>query len=189
LKARKGIFGGSFDPVHKGHVRTVESFLKSGLLDDLLILLTPSPPHKKNQQQADYSHRMEMLKLAFEGTENVQLSDLETKLPQPSYTLQAIEHLQKQNPETVLFLCLGEDSLCDFDQWFQYRKILEYVNLIVAERPGFDSSKVDPQILEYTIFVDHQPVNISSTGFRSEQSSEIVPESVARYIEKHNLYR
>jgi nicotinate-nucleotide adenylyltransferase len=191
VESRVGIFGGSFDPVHSGHVQTVQSFLNSGLLDRVLILLTPNPPHKQNHRPAGYRHRFEMLKLAFEHTENTEISEIEKVLPAPSYTLQTIEYLQKKNPDTLFYLCLGEDSLCQFHQWFNYKQILEKVNLIVAERPGFDSSSIEPQILEHVIFVDHKPIAVSSTDFRKYpgRHDEILPEKVAEYIRAHNLYQ
>ncbi len=184
-----GIFGGSFDPVHKGHVSIAGAFLDSGIIDELLVLLTPKPPHKPDQNQASYAHRFEMLKLAFEGADRVRVSDLEQSLPQPSYTLQAIEYLRKNFPGTLFYLCLGEDSLASFHEWHRYRQILESVSLIVARRPGFDGSSIDPEILERTIFVDHTPVDISSTQIRSGKvSKETLPGKVVQYIRRHHLY-
>lgn len=191
MKQRVGILGGSFDPAHCGHVRIANSFLKSGLIDELLIILSPYPPHKQNQEQADFSHRFNMLKLAFRDIENVTISDLEQKLEKPSYTLQTIEYLQKENPETLYYLCIGEDSLQYFDEWHKYREILEKVDLIVVERPGFDKSEVDASILEHAIFVEHQPYSISSTAIRKKagESEEDLPEAVVGYIKENQLYK
>lgn len=190
MKKRIGILGGSFDPVHCGHVRIASSFLTSGLIDTLLILLSPYPPHKQNREQAAFSHRFEMLKLAFRGIERVEISDLEKKLEKPSYTLHTLEYLQKENPETLYYLCLGEDSLQHFDEWYKYRKILKKADLLVAERPGFDKSGVDKEILEHAIFVEHDPYPISSTAIRKLRVNikEDLPNAVAAYIEKNNLY-
>lgn len=191
MKKRVGIFGGSFDPVHNGHIQIAQSFLKSGLIRELLILLTPSPPHKQEMDQTDYLHRYKMLKLAFQSVDQIRVSDLEQNLPQPSYTLHTIEHLQKQYPECIFYLCLGEDSLRDFHEWYRYKKILERVNLLVAKRPDTDTSAVDPEILEKTIFIDHEPVPVSSTDIREKkgEKNNDLPPAVADYIKKHNLYR
>lgn len=190
MKKRVGILGGSFDPVHCGHVRIAHSFLTAGLIDTLLILLSPYPPHKQNRKQAPFSHRYEMLKLAFENMEKVEISDLEQKLDKPSYTLHTIEHLQKENPDTLYYLCLGEDSLQYFNEWHKYREILEKVDLLVAERPGFDKSSVEEAILEHAVFVEHEPYPISSTEIRKSKGEikDHLPGSVAGYIEKKNLY-
>ncbi len=190
MKKRTGIFGGSFDPVHSGHIQVVESFLKSNLFHDLLILLTPTPPHKQNKNQASYNHRFEMLKMAFREYKNVMVSDLETNLPKPSYTLQTVRYLKNHYEDHNWFLCIGEDSVVHFDSWYQYKEILQLVTLVVAERPGFDKEKVKPEILEQTIFVEHNPVDISSTKIRNKtlNTGEVLPDEVAAYISKHNLY-
>jgi nicotinate-nucleotide adenylyltransferase len=191
LGNRVGIFGGSFDPVHNGHISVVKSFLKSGLIDEVLVLLTPNPPHK-NSEGADYEHRLKMLKLAFRGMDKVVVSDLERKLPSPSYTVQTIEYLQKKNPDTNYFYCLGEDSIKDFQTWHRYSEILEMVSILVAERPGFSSEGMDDEILERTIFVDHEPIDMSSTKVRNKEIEDRfsnLPASVKKYIHDHNLYQ
>ncbi|NBC66806.1 MAG: nicotinate (nicotinamide) nucleotide adenylyltransferase [Bacteroidetes bacterium] len=190
MEKRVGIFGGSFDPVHNGHIKIARSFLNSGLIRELLILLTPSPPHKQATDQTDFSHRFEMLKLAFQSEEQVRVSDLEKELPQPSYTLQTIKHLQNRYPDAIFYLCLGQDSLRDFHKWHKYKKILERVTLLVASRPDVDTSSVDPEILEKVIFIDHEPVSVSSTEIRNRREEERneLPAAVAEYIERHHLY-
>lgn len=190
---RVGIFGGSFDPVHNGHIRIVKSFLASRLVDEILVLLTSDPPHKSSHTQAGFTHRLEMLRLAFAGMDNVHVSDLENRLTKPSYTLQTIEYLQRESPETTWYLCLGEDSLATFHTWHRYKDIIDKITLLVAERPGFDHPDADPAILENTIIVKHTPLEISSTDIRHQggaaASSPSLPEPVADYIREHQLYQ
>lgn len=191
MEARTGVFGGTFDPVHNGHVQIVQSFLQSGLLDEILILLTPDPPHK-SQANTGYNDRMEMLRLAFSDIENVRISDLETRLPTPSYTLQTLKYLKKNHPKTRFFLCIGGDSLATIHEWYHYKEILELVPLVVAERPGSDYSNVDTEILNRTVFVDHNPVDLSSTDVRKTKfgnRSLQLPDKVEEYIQKYRLYR
>jgi len=190
MKTRTGIFGGSFDPVHSGHIQAAESFLKSNLIHQLLVLLTPTPPHKQNSDQASYRCRFEMLKMAFRDYGNIMISDLETRLSKPSYTLHTLNYLINRNKDRTWFLCVGEDSIVHFDSWYQYKDILKLVPLVVAGRPGFDKESVKPEILERSVFVDHEPVDISSTGIRNRtlKTGEVVPGEVAAYISKHNLY-
>lgn len=188
---RIGILGGSFDPVHNGHLRIAKSFLNSGLVEKLLVLPAPSPPHKNNLR-ASFQHRIEMLKLAFQDWTDVEVSDMEERLPVPSYSIQTIQYLQKENPENLYYLCLGEDSLIYFHTWHRYREIVKHVTLLVAERPRFDSSVIEKELLESTIFVDHEPVDLSSTEIRESteyrNGSNRIPESVQEYIDSHNLY-
>lgn len=191
---RIGIFGGAFDPVHHGHTQIAESFLASNLIDKLLVLPTPASPHKKNSDQTAFSHRYEMLKLAFHDNDRVVVSDLETELPNPSYTLRTIEHLQQENPENTYYLCIGEDSLSSFHKWWKYEEILERIPLVVASRPDAESSGLPQSILERALFVDHNEVDISSTQIRKRaregdsRLKDLVPDSVAQYIFRNNLY-
>jgi nicotinate-nucleotide adenylyltransferase len=192
LKKRVGIFGGSFDPVHYGHIEAVRSFISSGLVDEVWVMLTPDPPHKKNKIQAAYDNRLEMLNIALSNISGVKISEVEQQLPKPSYTLQTLKHLKEKHPDYMFYLCLGEDSITHFHEWFKFHEILETCNLLAVERPGFDSSGTDPKILEKTIFLDHKPYDVSSTKIRKTGNTQArfdVPEKVAEYIHKHKLYQ
>jgi nicotinate-nucleotide adenylyltransferase len=190
---RIGIFGGVFDPVHLGHLSISQSFLESNVINQLLILPSPSPPHKQGKPILSLNHRIQMLELAYQGWDNITISDLETRLPEPSYTLQTIKHLQKFNPDNLYFLCIGEDSLKNFTSWYKYRQILDRVTLLVAERPEISLDEVSEDLLEKSIFVDHHPVKISSTSIRKQADfglkiSDGLPDQVLDYILKHHLY-
>lgn len=191
VRQRIGILGGSFDPVHNGHLRIAKSFLDSGLIEKLLVIPAPSPPHK-HDLRVSFQHRFTMLQLAFQNWDRVEVSDLEKKLPAPSYSIQTIQNLQHEYPESIFYLCLGEDSLIHFHTWHRYRDIIGRVTLLVAERPRFESSLIEKELLEKTIFVDHIPVDLSSTEIRESsdnpKESNRIPGSVQEYIQSHNLY-
>lgn len=193
MSDRIGIFGGSFDPVHNGHIAVIQSFLESRLFHKVQILLTPYPPHKETSGQTEFEHRFNMLNIAFEGMDNVEVSDLEKRLPNPSYTLQTIIYLQDTHPENTYFLCVGEDSIDSFKDWYKYDEILERVSLVVAERPGYGNEGLDSLVAERSVFVDHEPVDISSTEIRNgdlDVPSDIaLPGGVIKYAHEHNLYK
>ncbi|MDZ7660232.1 nicotinate (nicotinamide) nucleotide adenylyltransferase [Fodinibius sp.] len=189
-----GLLGGSFDPVHNGHLSIAESFLESDLLDELWILLTPDPPHKIDRAQADYQLRLEMLQAAFKDFDNVNVSDIEKQLPQPSYTIQTLEYLKDQYPDNTFYLCIGGDSLRDFKQWKNWSKILDHTDLLVAQRPSTDNNKIDNFLKDHVHYVDHDPIKISSTTIRDavangDDISGLVPSSVKGIIENEQLYR
>lgn len=191
MKKRIGVFGGSFDPVHQGHNHIVKNFLDSGVIDEILITLTPDPPHKNSHIQAPFNHRLKMLELEFNGFERVIISDLEQSLPKPSYTLQTIHSLKKSHPEITYFLCLGEDSLVNFHKWYRYRILLDEISLLVARRPGYSSESVAKEILDRTIFINNPEMDVSSSDIRGRFShkSDELSAKVEEYIQKHNLYK
>ena len=191
-----GLFGGTFDPVHNGHLSIAKSFLNSGIIDELWILLNPSPPHKPDETFAPFEIRLQMLRTAFQPIEKTKISDLEAKLPKPTYTLQTVAHLTKNYPNHTFYLCMGKDSYLHFNTWHKWRSILEYCNLLVAERPtNKDQDKtITPVIKKKTTFVEHTKVDISSTHIRKalangESIDHLVPENVADIIRDNQLYR
>jgi nicotinate-nucleotide adenylyltransferase len=193
MAQRIGLFGGTFDPVHKGHLSIAESFLNSGLIDELWVLLTPFPPHKQDEHQTSYELRLKMLEAAFDDVANLSIKTIENRLPKPSYSVQTIRYLKQEYPESSFYFCMGEDSLAQFNTWKYYEEILEECELLVAKRPGVTHEDVEDQILKRTHFVSHTPLDISSSGIRKRVSAnrlikEMVPESVLKIIEKDQLY-
>jgi len=190
---RVGLFGGTFDPVHNGHVSIAQSFLDSGNIDELWVLLTPYPPHKQEKKTTSYQTRLDMLEAAFAGMEKVKINTIESSLPKPSYSVQTIRHLKKEYPDTTFFYCMGEDSLAKFHTWKFYDEILEECDLLVAQRPGVFHEETQDDILAHTRFVPHTPLDISSSDIRDETKKgksiqNMVPEEVALIIENEQLY-
>jgi len=189
-----GLLGGSFDPVHNGHIDIARSFINSGYINELWILLTPDPPHKTKRTLTSYDKRLEMLIAAFEDVERVKVSDVERSLPQPSYTVQTLKYLSNKYPDKKFHLCIGGDSLRDFKTWKDWKKILDYCDLLVARRPSERKVDLDADLVEQTHFVDHDPINISSTLVRKavadgDDISELVPAKVQGLIREYNLYK
>lgn len=188
-----GLFGGTFDPVHNGHISIAQSFIDSGIIDELWVLLTPFPPHKQEKSTTSYQTRLAMLEAAFSGMEKVKINTIENSLPKPSYSIQTIRHLNKQYPDITFFYCLGEDSLAKFHTWKYYDEILEECDLLVAQRPGVSHDETEGNILSQTHFVSHTPLDISSSDIRNNAKNKIpyrnmVPEEVALIIENEQLY-
>jgi nicotinate-nucleotide adenylyltransferase len=193
MSLRVGLFGGTFDPVHNGHISIAESFINTEMIDELWVLLTPYPPHKQENNPATYKIRLEMLESAFKDTSGIKVSTIENELTKPSYSVQTIRHLKKKYPDTTFFYCMGEDSLNKFHTWKYYEEILEECRLLVAQRPGASHQEVEKAILGRTHFVTHTPLDISSSEIRELVSegrtiTDIVPTEVAKTIEKEQLY-
>ncbi len=194
MNASIGLFGGTFDPVHNGHLSIADAFVQSGFIDELWVLLTPDPPHKTQKVHAPFIYRERMLEQAFEGLSSVSISTIENILPRPTYTIQTLEYITRNHPGHRYSLCIGEDSLVHFSEWYRYREILDYCDLIVARRPGFDAGNIDDRIKKHVQFVDHEPVDISSSEIRSmvqkgEDVTEYLPEAVIEIIQNNGLYQ
>jgi len=193
-----GLLGGSFDPVHNGHLAIAQSFLNSGYISELWVLLTPDPPHKTDKNQTTYHFRLEMLRSAFQDFDRVTVKEIEKKLPRPSYTVKTLQYLKDKYPNTQFYLCLGEDSARQFTEWRNWEAILNYCDLLVARRPvnGNDSAEfeIDDRVKPHLYFIDHQKVDISSTEIRQrlkngKAAREMLPSGVIDIINEHHLYQ
>lgn len=193
MKKRIGILGGTFDPVHNGHISIATAFLKSKIIDELWIMPAPDPPHKKTGLITEFDQRFELLQLVFKNWNGILISDLEDKLPKPSYSLRTIKNLKKEFPDKIFFLCLGSDSLEKIDTWYHYEDLSKECRFLVARRPGFNPDKVKSSIMKRCIFIDHNPIDVSSTQIRQfikegKNISALVPGKVLEHIKKKRLY-
>jgi nicotinate-nucleotide adenylyltransferase len=189
---RLGIMGGTFDPPHAGHIAIAKSFLKSGLIDRLLIIPVFSHP-QKDLVLTEFTVRFRMAQAAFENLERAGVSDIEKHLPVPSYTWNTVEYLFSDFPGSVVNLCIGSDSLGGFTTWHRYSDILKKCNLIVAERPGFQRPDLPPEFTGKVSYIPHQPVDVSATRIRQEAAEGIVPDdlippAVLEIIRQEGLY-
>ena len=193
MKRRVGLLGGTFDPVHNGHIAIAKSFLQTDYIDELWVLLTPYPPHKEGSQYAEYSVRLAMTKAAFEHIPNTFVSTIENDLPKPSFTFNTVRHLKQEHTDKEFFFCLGEDSIEKFHTWKYHQEIVDEVFLLAAFRPGYSHDKVHPSILERTKFVEHEPYKIASSDIRErikhgEDVDHCIPKEVKAIIEQEHLY-
>lgn len=192
---KTGIFGGAFNPVHKGHVRLAEEAVKQLKLKRLLIIPTYDSPHKETRL-APFEDRAEMCRRAFGHIEGAEISDIEVKLGGKSFTINTIRELKSLFPEDQFFLLIGGDMLFSFDKWYKYESILKETKVCAVARDN--DSLVD--MMEFANEMGRikvlptQAIEISSTEIREkaakgEDVSELVPESVAEYIAQSGLYR
>lgn len=198
---KTGLLGGTFDPIHNGHIMLAQSALDQLELDYVILLVSPDPPHKQNQEVSQFDIRYEMAKLAVTETDRIIVSDYENHLPTPSYTAQTLTHLKEQYPNDRFYFIIGEDSLDNIESWYEPAKVMELSELVVAVRKEeFDSRSAEDQIAylkeKYNAVIHllkSDYVDISSTEIRksvheNKDISTMVPEKVAEYIWKEKLY-
>lgn len=198
---RVGIYGGTFAPIHNGHVAAAKAFMEQMKLDYLFIIPTYLPPHKQIDRSDDPLYRLKMCELAFEGVDGVVISDVEIRRGGKSYTYDTLKELQREN--TRLFLLCGTDMVLTFDQWYRFEDIFKmcYPVYVRRENDPVLGNRVVEKITEYyqkygVMFrrIVTDPIPISSTEIRSavkdgKDISAMVPEGVARFIEENRLYR
>ena len=192
MNVKIGLFGGTFDPIHNGHIQICESFLKSGYIDGLWIIPASIPPLKEHTVIASFANRFAMLKLAFQSKEHVRILDIEDSLPKPNYTIQTVQHLKKIHPNVDFKLCIGADSLKNIHSWYKYQELLLEIDLLVVSRPGVDVNNVENIDSHKINFVKHTDTHISSTEIREalkdRRDSKDVPKTVLNYILQNDLY-
>ena len=133
-----GIFGGSFNPIHNGHIHLAESVKRELGLEKIIIVPSGIPPHKSAECYAPDADRLEMCRLAAEDIDGIEVSDFELARDGVSYTVYTVEHFRKLYPDKKLYLLVGSDMLLYFDKWFEYKKILSEVTLAALSRENND---------------------------------------------------
>lgn len=192
---RTGIFGGTFNPVHTGHLINIE-FVRDFLnLDRVLLIPAKDPVHKKIYDSVTPDERLEMVKLAVSGNKYFEVSGIEIERDTSSYTLYTLNQLKKIYPDDEFYLIIGSDSFNELDTWKSFQEILERTNIVVIRRPGDLELRKD--ILEISVSVtavENPEINISSTEIRNrvrlgKSIKYLVPDAVLDYINIRGLYR
>lgn len=160
-----GILGGSFDPVHNGHLGLARQALATFGLDRVVFVPADIPPHKRHQTLTPTHHRLEMLRRAIAGDANLMLSEIEIERGGVSYTLDTVRALQSQWPDAELSLIMGADTFQDIDSWKQFADVLRASHILVASRPGrsLDETVNDVAALMTQLPFSYQPDHSDST--------------------------
>ena len=204
---RLGIFGGAFDPVHKGHTQSLKFISGLKIFDEIQVIPNYASPHNKDIQ-TDEKHRLKMLEVALKELEDINLNDIELKNKTKSYTYETLKYLKNIYPERHLSLIIGLDSLHSFTTWKNWENILSLCSLLVLERKLNNRLGINKE-LESKISADYDDffsghgkililkndlINISSTEVRmkiknNENLTDLVDDQVLKYISNKSLYK
>lgn len=194
-KPKIGLFGGSFDPIHNGHLQIADRAQKQLLIDRVIFIPAAIPPHKQHLNLTEQNHRLCMVQLAVEKYSNFEVSDIEIKRSGISYTIDTLLYfLNNYNlSKEQLHFIIGADSLVDFHKWREPEKILENCQIVVYDRKGADLSSVSEELRQKAHFLNAPLIDLSSSSIRNtirngENLIELLPEKVVDYIFKNNLY-
>lgn len=195
---RLGLLGGTFDPIHLGHL-VIASYAADALsLDHVLFLPAQTPPHKLGRAISPVEHRLAMVERAIAGDERFTLSTLDLRSEAPSYTADLVERLAADEPGSELYFIAGADSLRDFPTWREPARIIAAAHLAIAGRPGFEITdamlNAVPDLRNRVALFESPLLDISATDLRlrvrtGKTIRYVVPDAVASYIAEHRLYR
>jgi nicotinate-nucleotide adenylyltransferase len=190
-----GILGGTFDPIHFGHLIAAQAAVEALNLDRVVFLPSAHPPHKDIPSVTPYPDRKQMVTLATKDNPKFMVSGLEAERSDLSYTVRTIKDLRREFPDTDyrLILLIGADNLHDFENWMEPDKIIDQIEITVLARPGFQQSDAPEIIREKANWVQIPLIEISSTDIRNRVARNLpiqyqVPNDVADYINQKKLY-
>ncbi|UOF88897.1 nicotinate (nicotinamide) nucleotide adenylyltransferase [Fodinisporobacter ferrooxydans] len=198
---RTGVYGGTFDPIHIGHLIMATLAREELELDQVLWIPAYRPPHKdeqSNQPLSSYDHRLRMVELAIADRPYFSLSTIEGEKDGPSYTYDTLKQLQARRSDTYLFLC-GADSLATIDTWHRARDLMQEFTLGVFQRQEYQAQDVKRKLetlgfyFENVRWLDTPVFDVSSTWLRQRLRmglgvADLIPHSVYNYIKEHGLY-
>ena len=179
---RVGLYGGTFDPIHNGHVHVIEQLIGRNIVDRLLVVPAGQPRLREHEPKATGAERRQMCQLAVnslapEIKSKVEVNPIEVLREGPSYTIDTVEAVAQTYPDDSIIVVVGTDAYTNIDQWHRADELKKMVEFVVIDRPNFPGS---PNL-------DVAAIAVSATQIR-EHSSDAVPAAVAAYIKEHNLY-
>ena len=198
IGVRIGVFGGTFDPIHMGHLVVAEDARAALELDKVLFIPAGEPWFKSYRQITESHHRLAMVRLAVEDNPDFAVSDIEVRRSGPSYTVDTLAELHDQYADAEFTVILGLDALREIDRWYQPRRVFEMASVVGMARPG---TSLDPSVLNAAIpgassrmrLVDSTLIDISGTDIRQRVTAGRsiryrVPAAVERYVYENRLY-
>lgn len=188
-----GIFGGSFNPIHTGHLRLARALIRKGFLDELWLMVSPLNPLKQGRNDIlDDKARLELVRLATTHDANIRVCDLEMHMPRPSYMVRTLEALRDSYPQHQFTLVIGSDNWLRFPQWKDSDEIMRHHPILIYPRPGYelDASTLPPGVrLVNTPLLDISSTQIREAIARGNYHGKGLPRAVWQEIRKKGYYR
>ena len=193
LRLKVGLYFGTYNPVHIGHLVIANYMVEYTDIDQLWFVVSPHNPHKQKANLLDDYQRLEMVHRAVADDNRFRVSNVEFNLPKPSYTIDTLTYLREQHPDYQFVILMGSDNLENFPKWKNYENIIENFGIIVYPRPGFDRSKINTN--KNILIAENAPLmEISSSFIRDAIGSgkdvrHFLPQKTWEYMEEMNFYK
>ena len=189
-----GLYFGTFDPIHFGHINIANFLVNNDLVEKVWFVVTPQNPVKSSNNLIDFMHRYEMVKIQVKDNNNLLASDIELNLKRPNYTINSLRYISKTYPNNSFSLIIGEDNFVNFKKWREYREIMSYYKIYVYPRKT--RLKTDMKlIMSNNIEMIKAPlIDLTSTNIRNsindkDCTNQFISDSVYKYITTNNLYK
>ncbi len=192
MKKKIGLYFGSFNPIHVGHLIIANTIAQQQIVDEVWFVITPHNPHKEKHTLLSDHQRLQLVNLAIGENSKLKASDIEFKLPQPNYTINTLAHLTNKYPEYNFYLIIGGDNLQGLPKWHEYKRIIENYNILVYPRPNITIPK---DLAKSISVLQNVPlIEISSTGIRDmlKQKKDVqyfIPKPALDYILEMHFYQ
>ncbi|MBL7896796.1 MAG: nicotinate-nucleotide adenylyltransferase [Bacteroidia bacterium] len=189
---RIGLFFGSFNPIHVGHMALANYMVEFTDMEQVWFVISPHNPLKEKASLLNQNQRLYMVNVAIEDDARFKSSTIEFDLPQPSYTINTLVHLKEKYPQHTFSLIIGQDNLENFHKWKNYEEILKKYKLYVYPRPGAKSSELEQHpnvVLTQAPFIDISSTFIRDAIKKKKDVRHYLPEKAWQYIDEMNLYK
>jgi nicotinate-nucleotide adenylyltransferase len=185
-----GLYFGSFNPIHTGHLIIANNIANNTELDEVWFVVSPQNPFKNTNSLLNEQHRLSLVKIAIEGEKKLKASNVEFKLPKPSYTADTLLYLSEKYPKHIFSIIIGSDSFQNIEKWKNYKYIINNYNIFIYKRPGFQIKNTTENIT----IVDAPLLEISSTQIRKNIREKksiryLVTDAVMEEIENKGYYK
>ncbi len=213
-RGRIGLFGGTFNPIHLGHLRGAEEIREAFRLEEVIFIPSSIPPHKGTEKVIEGKHRLEMVRLATDSNAYFSTSDIEVSRPGKSYSIDTIRYFREKHGGALFFI-LGRDAFVEIETWREFQNLFSLCHFIVMTRPGSQKDTLSPQLpgaltrtfqygpeekawthlsgnrlyLKEISFLDISSTKVRELIEKGESARYLIPAEVEAYIRKHGLYQ
>lgn len=192
IKRQIGLFFGSFNPIHNGHLMLANYIVEYTDLDSIWFVVSPQNPFKDKDSLLDDNHRLEMLKMAIQNDEHFEVCDIEFDMPKPSYTIDTLNRLSELHPDAEFYLICGMDNLNKFNKWKNYQDILDNYHLLVYPRKNYDGGELSNH--KSVQIINAPEIEISSTFIRKAMTENkdlrhFMPNESYKYMIDMGFYK
>lgn len=189
-----GLYFGTFDPIHRGHINIVNFLIDNCLVEKVWFVVTPENPDKISNNLTDFIHRYEMVKIEVKNNNNLLASDVELKLERPNYTINSLRYISNAFPDNNFSLIIGEDNFVNFKKWKDYKEIMNNFKIYVYPRKTRLKRDMKLLMSNNIEMIEAPLIDLSSTNIRNiindkNYAKQFISDSIYKYITTNNLYK